>query len=182
MKSLPTVVDLKNLSLEDLQTQPMEATEPDLETEFQNYTIECEYTHSPHWWREKLVSKETLPRLWDLDVNEIRAKHGRWDWELLVRQLSQTEIHEPDDRSVSLPPSLRNRRRIWRILDEARINDIAGVNEQRMVASLEEKRERRERAKSGRRFTPHVLGNPPPDFDFVPTWPPKVWPKGAGSE
>ncbi|THZ02873.1 hypothetical protein D6C92_00321 [Aureobasidium pullulans] len=31
----------------------------------------------------------------------------------------------PDDETLQLPPSLRNRRRIWRILEEARVGDLS---------------------------------------------------------
>lgn len=63
LKPLPMAVEFETLchSLEDLQTQPIEATEPDLETGSPNSTIECDYIHDPHWWRDKLVSKENFP-------------------------------------------------------------------------------------------------------------------------
>lgn len=73
-----------------------------------------------------LVNPRTLPWLWDLDVGYIRDKQlsARWVWEVLVRSISQPDIHMPSNDSLHIPISLRNRRRIWRILEEARVNDL----------------------------------------------------------
>lgn len=46
-----------------------------------------------------------------------------WDWELLVRQLAQLDAFEPGGVMESAPWALRNRRRIWRLLDDARRED-----------------------------------------------------------
>jgi len=80
---------------------------------------------------------------------------GRWDWELLVRKISQLAIHEPDDTTLKLPLALRNRRRVWRLLEEARLDDIAGP-ERKMLEKREEER---------RRF---VSEQPVPDFPGPP--------------
>ncbi|XXG93756.1 hypothetical protein Hte_000005 [Hypoxylon texense] len=79
------------------------------------------------WWYGALVNKKLFPWLWDLDMEAVHEKYrcGSWDWELIVRQLSQLEIHEPGDGTLSLPVGLRNRRRIWRLLEDARLDDIA---------------------------------------------------------
>lgn len=74
---------------------------------------------------ELLVKPRTFPWLWDLDTRSLRAKHtsSRWHWESLLRSLSQPDIYMPSNDTLHLPLSLRNRRRIWRILEEARVND-----------------------------------------------------------
>lgn len=63
-----------------------------------------------------------MPWLWDIDTGFIRSRQesGFWDWESLVRLLSV-----PDEETLQLPPSLRNSRRIWRILKEARVGDLS---------------------------------------------------------
>jgi hypothetical protein len=55
-----------------------------------------------------------------------------WDWELLARQLGQVDIFQRRNRMESAPLGLRNRRRIWRLLKEARIDDIEPYADQRM--------------------------------------------------
>lgn len=77
-------------------------------------------------WCDRLTSKEHFPWLWDLDKSQIQEKSrsGNWDWELLVGKLSQVRIHQLDDTSMNLPLGLRNRRRIWRSIEEARFGDV----------------------------------------------------------
>lgn len=54
-----------------------------------------------------------------------------FDWELLVRQLAQLDVFEP---GTAMPhPGLRNRRRIWRILEEMRIDDVPHVERDRPI-------------------------------------------------
>lgn len=91
------------------------------------------------WCCEALVNQQMFPWLWDIDTNAVRKKQnaGRWNWELLVRQLSLKKIHEPHDTSIKLPLQLRNRRRIWRLLEEARVHDVAGLEEKLMAAMIE---------------------------------------------
>ena len=88
-----------------------------------------------NWYFEAFLNKQIFPWLWDLDTKAILEKQraGHWDWELLVRKLSIKTIHEPDDESIDIPLQLRNRRRIWRLLEEARMNDVAGEWERRMA-------------------------------------------------
>jgi hypothetical protein len=97
---------------------------------------------SQDWWREALVKKEMFPWLWDMDVDIVYSKTGDWNWELLARKLSQVQIHEPTDTSLALPLALRNRRRIWRLLEEARVDDVAGP-EGRARADREEEQKKR---------------------------------------
>ena len=98
---------------------------------FQNAELSCDYALSQDWWCEGIASGKMFPWLWDLDVAEIHEKDqtGQWNRELLARQLSQTKIHEPDDRSLKLPLALRNRRRIWRLIGEGKVDDIAEPEE-----------------------------------------------------
>ncbi|CAD0093238.1 unnamed protein product, partial [Aureobasidium vineae] len=60
---------------------------------------------------ELLVEDTAFPWWWDLDTGSIRAKQrsGHWDWESLIRSLSQPDIHISSDDSLQLPISLRNR-------------------------------------------------------------------------
>jgi hypothetical protein len=46
-----------------------------------------------------------------------------WDWELLVRQLTETDIFEPGKLMDHALLGLRNRRRIWRLVDEAKVDN-----------------------------------------------------------
>jgi len=80
-------------------------------------------------WCDALAQTDRLPWLWDLNVEMIRSRQrtGQWDWKELVTKLRQSDIHRPVDVSLQLPLSLRNRRRIWRILEVARVNDVADI-------------------------------------------------------
>ncbi|KAF2243545.1 hypothetical protein BU26DRAFT_609563 [Trematosphaeria pertusa] len=73
------------------------------------------------------ISPSTFPWLWDLDMDLMREKRksGDWDWEGLARQLSLSAICESGDARLDLPLQLRNRCRIWRLLEKARVDDIA---------------------------------------------------------
>ncbi|THV66138.1 hypothetical protein D6D29_10434, partial [Aureobasidium pullulans] len=80
-------------------------------------------------WCDALAQTDRLPWLWDLNVEMIRSRQrmGQWDWKELVTKLRRSDIHRPVDVSLQLPLSLRNRRRIWRILEVARVNDVADI-------------------------------------------------------
>jgi hypothetical protein len=79
-----------------------------------------------------LFDRKTLPWLWDLDRAILLTRQwwttyddeSAWDWELLVRQLAQVEVFEKGNLMASAPLGLRNRRRIWRLVDEARLDDM----------------------------------------------------------
>ena len=131
-------VDIADLTESILQNLALAAaygaTEPTAENSIsptlqnlQNADLNCDYQLSQERWCDALISNDLLPWLWDLDISKVRAKQrrGNWDWELLARQLSQVTIHEPDDTTLQIPQALRNRRRIWRLLEEARIDDVA---------------------------------------------------------
>lgn len=71
-----------------------------------------------------------LPWLWDLDIEAVFAKESSregviWDWEMLVRQLSQVTAFEPGNPLEDVHPGLRNRRRIWRIVEDMRTDEFA---------------------------------------------------------
>lgn len=54
---------------------------------------------------------------------------NKWDWELLVRQWAQKDVFEPGTYRQDLHLALRNRRRIWRILEEMRLDDVEIITE-----------------------------------------------------
>ena len=111
------------MSLNENQNPLSQSSVPN--RDLSNAGLDCEFTLGQDRWRGAL--KELFPWLWELDDAMIHEKHQEacWNWELLARQLSQLKIHEPGDTSLRLPPALRNRRRIWRILEEARVDDVA---------------------------------------------------------
>lgn len=114
---------------------------------FTDPPIQCTRKLAPSTWKELLFHQQLLPWLWDLGQPETAdypfhaSVHGSltdenadtsvqqsdnenlWDWELLVRQLAQLDSFEPGGVMESLPYALRNRRRIWRLLEEARRDD-----------------------------------------------------------
>ncbi|KAE8553864.1 hypothetical protein EYB25_002402 [Talaromyces marneffei] len=75
----------------------------------------------------------------DLSVNKqaVQADMGQspsieldedlWDWERLVRQLARYDSFELGGVLECLPEALLNRRRIWRLLDEARQDDTSSM-------------------------------------------------------
>ena len=86
-------------------------------------SLECTLQICPSIWR-KALAQSYLPWLWDLDPDAIAQKEEakppeqEWNWELLVRQLAQVDLHEPKAILEDLPMGLRNRRRIWRIVED----------------------------------------------------------------
>ncbi|KAI9692687.1 MAG: hypothetical protein M1820_009437 [Bogoriella megaspora] len=103
-------------------------------------------TASQDWYFSCFCNGQIFPWLWDLDLEVFHEKHrsGQWDWKRLAFELADKTIHEPGNTSLQLPLALRNRRRIWRLLEEARINDVSTREEERMV----ENRRVREQAES----------------------------------
>lgn len=87
------------------------------------------------WWKQELIQGKLLPWLWDLDRNMIEKRERslpknwfggpgtwiEWDWEGLIRKLSQTKfyrhlvIHRVGE-GVEL--ALKNRRRVFLIMDD----------------------------------------------------------------
>ncbi|OTA65974.1 hypothetical protein K449DRAFT_431436 [Hypoxylon sp. EC38] len=89
-------------------------------------------------WREILISGRCLPFLRDLDVNIIQDFCARWDreqgdrepnWELLVRKLSQEAwgIYDVEKSILKIPNGLRNRRRIWKLVEEMYVGDLVPI-------------------------------------------------------
>ncbi|KAI0546436.1 hypothetical protein F4679DRAFT_409385 [Xylaria curta] len=103
----------------------------------------------PIWWKKRLFSGQLIPWLWDLkedDVENYRLENfynyvpnnavrdrerGRyifdedmWDWELLCRQLAQPNVMQGAGILVGKSDQLWNRRRIWKLLDAARLGHI----------------------------------------------------------
>lgn len=124
----------------DLTKSILQTLEP--ATSVNSCRVTREYATHQDWYCEAFVNQQIFPWLWDLDTSAVREKQhaGRWNWELLVRQLSLKKIHEPDDISIELPLQLRNRRRIWRLFEEARVEDVAGPEEILMAARMDEQR------------------------------------------
>lgn len=93
--------------------------------------LQCTAVLPPASWLEGLLKDKLLPWLWDLNISVTLDKEaskpvGReWNWEGLVRKLSQTALHKPRMIFDDLPFGLRNRRRIWRIVDEMYVGDVA---------------------------------------------------------
>lgn len=89
-----------------------------------NPPLTCTRILSPRHWRLALLDGTVLPWLWDLDAKASDPyEPDVWDWELLVRMLAQTTIFEPGNAMEDVPLGLRNRRRIWRLLEEMRVGD-----------------------------------------------------------
>ncbi|KAL8709203.1 MAG: hypothetical protein Q9225_007488, partial [Loekoesia sp. 1 TL-2023] len=65
-----------------------------------------------------------FPWLWDVSSDAIAHKESskppdqEWNWDLLAHQLSQPDLHDPGAVLANLPMGLRNRRRIWRIVED----------------------------------------------------------------
>ena len=81
-----------------------------------------ESTPSKVW--HQALSKQELAWLWDLDENACAQKEAakpqgqEWNWELLFEQLTQVDILKPKAVFEDLPMGLRNRRRIWKIVED----------------------------------------------------------------
>ncbi|KAL3706401.1 hypothetical protein TMatcc_007412 [Talaromyces marneffei ATCC 18224] len=54
----------------------------------------------------------------------VEEDENLWDWELLVRQLARHDSFDFRATLECLPRALLNRHRIWRLLDEARKDDV----------------------------------------------------------
>lgn len=97
---------------------------------FVNPPVECTRNLPPRIWRRLIFYDGLFPWLWDLDPTALQSTRPGgdfpsyeaddfWDWEMLARQLAQTEIFEDGNLMDQLPWGLLNRRRIWRLIDEA---------------------------------------------------------------
>ena len=92
--------------------------------------LECTRLAHSSLWRQALTEGHLIPWLWDLkdafEHMELANADGdrEWDWELLARQLAHREAFEPGGPMEGAPPGLRNRRRIWRLVEEMRVGDV----------------------------------------------------------
>ena len=97
---------------------------------FSDAPLTCTYIVLPMHWRRVLLSGTLLPWLWDLDqASDIWALNYEHfsqvpfatggDWESLARLLAQVEVYEPFGLLEGLPLGLKNRRRIWRLVEDA---------------------------------------------------------------
>ncbi|KAK8002171.1 hypothetical protein PG991_014393 [Apiospora marii] len=137
------IADITESILQNLEPMPAESAEqqgsrqgtvaeaelPKSPGDLRHLDPACDYARSQAGWYDVLAMNQSLPWLWDLDgeVLHKKAQEGDWDWEHLVRRLAQAEIHEPRDKTLQIPLGLRNRRRIWRVLEEARVDDTADI-------------------------------------------------------
>lgn len=89
--------------------------------------LQCSRLLSSEHWRTLLLRGDFVPYLWDIESNQFSDfSSAEWDYERLVRQLSQpgfwewlsnaTAPSDPDHTRGLL--QLRNRRRIWRVLED----------------------------------------------------------------
>ena len=119
---------MTNLVLSHLQTLSAgkldpPSTEPSQLPQPENLSLECTAQSSSSAWREALM-RCYLPWLWDLEPIAIAHKEAskpaeqEWNWELLVRQLAQVDLHQPRAVLENLPMGLRNRKRIWRLAED----------------------------------------------------------------
>ena len=88
--------------------------------------LECTRVIPPSFWRDALVVGRAVPWLWDIDMATCYQKDRQspgsdseeWDWELLVRTLSQKDvldnIYKPENPMYGAPRGLLKRRCIWR--------------------------------------------------------------------
>lgn len=80
-----------------------------------------------------LFSGKMFPWLWDLTSDSLASMidadrrtyedDNAWDWEQLVRQLAQVDIFTKGHTMENVQLGLRNRRRIWRLVDVAKMGD-----------------------------------------------------------
>lgn len=91
----------------------------------QRVTLACNRVLDPIVWQRILSDASLLPFLWDIDKSVIMSHGPGFDYELLVRQLSQPEMFDKGHSLHTLPSRLRNRRRIWRLLEDMRAGDRA---------------------------------------------------------
>ncbi|OJD31758.1 factor for adipocyte protein [Diplodia corticola] len=82
-------------------------------------------------WMDLLMQAQLVPYLWDLRRDEVekkvaegRARGVEWDFELLVRRLCQSRSAANGASLSSMPDGLRNRQRIWELVEAMHIGDF----------------------------------------------------------
>jgi hypothetical protein len=81
----------------------------------------CLYPDNQFWF-QRLVSGSLIPYLWDLDAKVCHRKYieAVWDWRELARLLCRKDqVMNGEGRMVVAPIGLRNRCRVWKIVDGA---------------------------------------------------------------
>ncbi|KAH8586573.1 hypothetical protein B0O99DRAFT_695378 [Bisporella sp. PMI_857] len=74
------------------------------------------------FWFQSLVSGSLIPYLWDLNAKICYGKYleAEWDWKALARLLCRkNEEMKIEGRMAGAPIGLRNRYRIWKIIEGA---------------------------------------------------------------
>jgi hypothetical protein len=102
-----------------------------LKLSFNDPTLNCTRILPGMWWRDAMfVQPPIIPWLRGLFSTQLRdKKYSKCDWELLIRQLAQTNTFENTNFGASAPDALRNRRRIWRLLEEMEVGDARKMSE-----------------------------------------------------
>ncbi|KAI2641061.1 hypothetical protein GGS21DRAFT_355346 [Xylaria nigripes] len=102
----------------------------------------------PSLWKKRLFSGTLIPWLWDLSEEDLRKRRiemfyegdvesasrdekegayifdeNMWDWELLCRKLAQPNVLD-NGILCGMSNQLWNRRRIWKLLDAARLGHL----------------------------------------------------------
>lgn len=96
----------------------------------------------PQWvWRDVLLTGKCLPFLPEIDASVVQGFCTLWEeeeeegrgrelnWEFLVRRLSQEDwsIWDAESSSLKVPNGLRNRRRVWQLVEEMYVGDLVPV-------------------------------------------------------
>ncbi|KAL7619756.1 hypothetical protein AAE478_010298 [Parahypoxylon ruwenzoriense] len=101
----------------------------------------------PQWvWRDVFLDGECLPFLQDLDSSVVEDFCAQWgqeratrepNWELLVRKLSQEawSVWDAESSTLKVPNGLRNRRRVWKLVEEMYVGDLVPVKRAMRVGS-----------------------------------------------
>ncbi|KAH6657994.1 hypothetical protein BKA67DRAFT_656226 [Truncatella angustata] len=114
---------------------------------FEGLSTHCTGLLPQNTWLDILLDGRYLPFLWDLDTVavekffDVKAKEGvEMNWELLVRELSngvwstwrhhnslEAELEIFCYPNLIVPNGLRNRRRIWQLIEEMYVGDVLPV-------------------------------------------------------
>ena len=99
--------------------------EADIDFAMQSTSPQPSYTYHPTvYLRAMHQFSPVLPWLFDLNRSaclrkEAEKPDGReWDWERLLRRLTQDDIYQNPVCVEGIPPGLQNRRRIWKMVED----------------------------------------------------------------
>jgi hypothetical protein len=77
-------------------------------------------------WAQGLSKGCLLPVLWDFDIFLYQPLSMEWNYELLARELAQEGFLDMAVESgKKVPIGLRNRCRIWKLVEEMYIGDVS---------------------------------------------------------